>query len=290
MYRHAFNFNKMYVKNTFADRAVPGCGAAGARCCRRPVPAMPLLYKGGGRYTGGGERGEPLCTRVARPRPQPQEETSAEPILDPLPSQQEQPPLPVPPPAPAAVSKKRKFSFKRGKLSVTEEPELLPGRIYLEVEGREIAVEENCLTSNSRHFNRILEDISNNINSEYLEPEEEEEYEEEEEEEEDNPLSFLPYEPVAALVDFIGMIQLSRIKGQKFMKVANIKDYKARYDEIVEVVFSGEGERAGCEREQCGRVPAGRPPSWRSQRRACMPQVRQDRIDRAKLLGQICPG
>ena len=45
-------------------------------------------------------------------------------------------------PPTSAMSKKRKFSFKSGKLSVTEVPveDTLTDHIYLEVEGKEIAV------------------------------------------------------------------------------------------------------------------------------------------------------
>ena len=45
----------------------------------------------------------------------------------------------------APISRKKKFSFKHGKMSVTEAPRVNPGTIYLEVQGREIEVWENIL-------------------------------------------------------------------------------------------------------------------------------------------------
>ena len=63
--------------------------------------------------------------------------------------------------------KKRKFSFRHGKMSITEESSGDPGNIYLEVEGREIEVREDCLVSNSQHFTRVLEDISTKRSFQY---------------------------------------------------------------------------------------------------------------------------
>ena len=174
---------------------------------RRDVREMPLLYSGSGRYSGGSGRcQEALCTKVMKPPP------------------------PAPPSAPqvitdqyqdvkissceiksqAAVSpaglttksemiKKRKFSFRHGKMSITETPRDLgsPDNIYLEVEGREIEVTEDCLVSNSQHFTRVLEDINTNNKSDYLITRKEEE------EEEDNTFSTLSYETVSCVIDYI---------------------------------------------------------------------------------------
>ena len=58
----------------------------------------------------------------------------------------------------APMSKKRKFSFKHGKMSVTEmsPTSVNPDNIYLEVQGKEIEVSEQCLLNNSQHFTRVL--------------------------------------------------------------------------------------------------------------------------------------
>ena len=97
--------------------------------------------------------------------------------------------------------KKRKFSFRHGKMSITEELSCVgdPGNIYLEVEGREIEVPELCLVSNSQHFTRVLEDISTNIKSEFLMTGEEED----EDQEEDDSFSSLSYETVNSVMDYI---------------------------------------------------------------------------------------
>ena len=76
-----------------------------------------------------------------------------------------------------------------------------PENIYLEVEGREIEVSEDCLTSNSQHFTRVLEDISSNAKSEFLLKDEEEDLINDEEE--DNVLSNVSFESVSTIVDFI---------------------------------------------------------------------------------------
>ena len=126
-------------------------------------------------------------------------------------------------PSSLALSKKRKFSFKQGKLSVTEVPagEAQPDNIYLEVEGKEIAVEEKILTSSSRHFSRIIDDISMNSNSEYLLTEEDGD-----EEEEDNPLAAISFETVEKLTDFIAKkesaLNLSDSNVGSFQHVARL--------------------------------------------------------------------
>ena len=101
------------------------------------------------------------------------------------------------------MSKKRKFSFKHGKMSVIELEtcSVNPENIYLEVEGREIEVSEDCLTRNSQHFTRVLEDISSNAKSEFLLKDEEEDLINDEEE--DNVLSNVSFESVSTIVDFI---------------------------------------------------------------------------------------
>ena len=45
----------------------------------------------------------------------------------------------------APVSRKKKFSFKHGKMSVTEAPRVNPDTIYLEVQGREIEAWEKLV-------------------------------------------------------------------------------------------------------------------------------------------------
>ena len=93
----------------------------------------------------------------------------------------------------SAMSKKKRFSFKYGKLSMTEVPaeDVITDNVYLEVEGKEIAVKEAVLMKNSRHMSRIFDDVSVNSNSEYLLPEEGEE-DEEEEAEEDHSFARFP--------------------------------------------------------------------------------------------------
>ena len=84
-------------------------------------------------------------------------------------------------------------------MSITDTPKGSgdPGNIYLEVEGREIEVTEDCLVSNSQHFTRVLEDINTNNKSDYLITREEEM------EEEDNTFSTLSYETVSSVIDYI---------------------------------------------------------------------------------------
>jgi hypothetical protein len=103
-------------------------------------------------------------------------------------------------PSTSVLSKKRKFSFKHGKLSVAEVPDAdnIPDNIYLEIEGKEIAVEEKCLTSSSRHFSRIIEDVSMNSHSEYLLTEEDVD-----DDSGDNPLASISFETVEILTDFL---------------------------------------------------------------------------------------
>ena len=161
---------------------------------------MPLLYSGSGKYSGGSGRCEPLCTKVMRP-PSPQviadqyqdvktsscenkcEETVTNTELT----------------TKSAMIKKRKFSFRHGKMSITDTPRdsVDPHNIYLEVEGREIEVPEDCLVNNSQHFTRVLEDINTNNKSDYLITREEEM------EEEDNTFSTLSYETVSCVIDSI---------------------------------------------------------------------------------------
>ena len=161
---------------------------------------MPLLYSGSGKYSGGSGRCEPLCTKVMRP-PSPQviadqyqdvktsscenkcEETVTNTELT----------------TKSAMIKKRKFSFRHGKMSITDTPRdsVDPHNIYLEVEGREIEVPEDCLVNNSQHFTRVLEDINTNNKSDYLITREEEE------QGEDNTFSTLSYETVSCVIDYI---------------------------------------------------------------------------------------
>ena len=114
---------------------------------------------------------------------------------------------------------KRKFSFRHGKVSVTESPEIeeeAEGRIFLEIQGREIPVQEECLASHSRHFCRILEDIAVNSKSEFL-------MEQEEEEEEESALAGVAYNTVATVVDFladtVSGLQLREDNVQDFQQV-----------------------------------------------------------------------
>ena len=85
-------------------------------------------------------------------------------------------------------------------MSITDTPRDSgdPDNIYLEVEGREIEVTEDCLVSNSQHFTRVLEDINTNNKSDYLITREEEEGEGE-----DNTFSTLSYETVSCVIDYI---------------------------------------------------------------------------------------
>ena len=96
--------------------------------------------------------------------------------------------------------KKRKFSFRHGKMSITEAPscEGNPDNIYLEVQGREIEVSEDCLVTNCHHFNRVLEDISTNNKSEFLMT-----GEEEEEDNDEDTFSRLSFETVSSVIDYI---------------------------------------------------------------------------------------
>ena len=119
----------------------------------------------------------------------------------------------------APMSKKRKFSFKHGKMSVTEETAGVdPDSIYLEVEGQEIQVPEECLINNSNHFNRVLEDISTNNKSEYLMNEEEDD--------EDETFSTVSYDSVTTVVDFIAKkiadLDLSESNVSRLQHVARL--------------------------------------------------------------------
>ena len=115
---------------------------------------------------------------------------------------------------------KRKFSFRHGKVSVTESPEIeeeAEGRIFLEIQGREIPVQEECLASHSRHFCRILEDIAVNSKSEFLMEQQQEE------EEEESALAGVEYSTVASVVDFladtVSGLQLREDNVQDFQQV-----------------------------------------------------------------------
>ena len=122
-------------------------------------------------------------------------------------------------PKASASIRKRKFSFKYGKLSVKEvsDENINPDNIYLDVEGREIVVEESILTSNSKHISRVLEDVSENLNSEYLLTDEDTE--------EDNPLSSISYETVVILTEYIAKkssLNLSENNVGSFQHVARL--------------------------------------------------------------------
>ena len=162
---------------------------------------MPLLYSGSGRYSGGSGRcEEALCTKVMKPPPpqviteQYQDVKSSS-----FETKYEEAVSPAALTPKSAMMKKRKFSFRHGKMSITDTPKGSgdPGNIYLEVEGREIEVTEDCLVSNSQHFTRVLEDINTNNKSDYLITREEEM------EEEDNTFSTLSYETVSSVIDYI---------------------------------------------------------------------------------------
>ena len=132
---------------------------------------MPLLYSGSGKYSGGSGRCEPLCTKVMRP-PSPQviadqyqdvktsscenkcEETVTNTELT----------------TKSAMIKKRKFSFRHGKMSITDTPRDLvdPHNIYLEVEAGRLRFTEDCLVSSSQPFTQVLEDINTSDMSDYL--------------------------------------------------------------------------------------------------------------------------
>ena len=164
---------------------------------------MPLLYSGSGRYSGGSGRCEPLCTKVVRPEP-PQLQVISDQYQDvktnSFETKSEETVSPAELINTSAMIKKRKFSFRHGKMSITETPNdsVDPHNIYLEVEGREIEVPEDCLVSNSQHFTRVLEDINTNNKSDFLLTREEEEREEE-----DNTFSTLSYETVSCVIDYI---------------------------------------------------------------------------------------
>ena len=163
---------------------------------------MPLLYSGSGRYSGGSGRcGEALCTKVMKP-PCPQVITDQyqDVTTDSYETKSETAVSPAELTTKSAMMKKRKFSFRHGKMSITDTPRDSgdPDNIYLEVEGREIEVTEDCLLSNSQHFTRVLEDINTNNKSDYLLTREEEE-----EEGEDNTFSTLSYETVSCVIDYI---------------------------------------------------------------------------------------
>ena len=163
---------------------------------------MPLLYSGSGRYSGGSGRCEPLCTKVVRPEP-PQLQVISDQYQDvktnSFETNSEETVSPAELINTSAMIKKRKFSFRHGKMSITDTPRdsVDPHNIYLEVEGREIEVPEDCLVNNSQHFTRVLEDINTNNKSDYLITREEEM------EEEDNTFSTLSYETVSSVIDYI---------------------------------------------------------------------------------------
>ena len=164
---------------------------------------MPLLYSGSGRYSGGSGRcEEALCTKVMKPVPPPPEvitDQYQDVKISSCEIKSEAAVSPAGLTTKSAMIKKRKFSFRHGKMSITDTPpdRGSPHNIYLEVEGREIEVPEDCLVSNSQHFTRVLEDINTNNKSDYLITREEEE------EEEDNTFSTLSYETVSCVIDYI---------------------------------------------------------------------------------------
>ena len=104
-------------------------------------------------------------------------------------------------------------------MSITDTPKGSgdPGNIYLEVEGREIEVTEDCLVSNSQHFTRVLEDINTNSKSDYLITREEEM------EEEDNTFSTLSYETVSCVIDYIA----SKVSDLGFVTSAHYNHMRA---------------------------------------------------------------
>ena len=109
---------------------------------------------------------------------------------------------------------------------MTEVPskDTLTDHIYLEVEGKEIAVEEAIIIKNSRHMSRILDDVSVNSNSEYLLSEEVWE-DEEEEAEEDSSFASISYETVSTLTDFISkksLLDLCESNVGSFQHVARL--------------------------------------------------------------------
>ena len=126
----------------------------------------------------------------------------------------------------APMSKKRKFSFKHGKMSVTETSptSVNPDNIYLEVQGKEIEVSEQCLLNNSQHFTRVLEDISINNNSEYLMKNNEQENEADNDD--DHTFSSVSFESVSTVVDFIAKrisdLDLSESNVSKLQHVARL--------------------------------------------------------------------
>ena len=166
---------------------------------------MPLLYSGSGKYSGGSGRcggGESLCTKVMKP-PAPQVITDHYQDAKTPPSYETKSEVAVSPAeltTKSAMMKKRKFSFRHGKMSITDTPRdsVDPHNIYLEVEGREIEVPEDCLVNNSQHFTRVLEDINTNNKSDYLITREEEEAQGE-----DNTFSTLSYDTVSCVIDYI---------------------------------------------------------------------------------------
>ena len=127
----------------------------------------------------------------------------------------------------APMSKKRKFSFKHGKMSVTETSptSVNPDNIYLEVQGKEIEVSEECLLSNSQHFSRVLEDISINNNSEYLMKNDNQETEDDDEDD-NHTFSSVSFESVSTVVDFIAKrisdLDLSEANVSKLQHVARL--------------------------------------------------------------------
>ena len=146
---------------------------------------------------------EALCTKVVRPAAQDsriEDYQDVDTVKTPLYQPSEKVSLPAVT-SKSTMIKKRKFSFRHGKMSITEEPgdQGDPRNIYLEVEGQEIEVTEDCLVSNCQHFTRVLEDISVNNKSEFLMTGEEED----EDCDEDDSFSTLSYETVNSVIDYI---------------------------------------------------------------------------------------